>query len=266
MTKKIQSLERAANILRLFTLSRPCIGISEISRELNLPKGTVQGLVQTLAEEGMLRKDIETRKYQLGYELYELGVILTGSLEINQKASEPANNLAKRVKHLISVAVRDGNSALITLDAYPRVEPFLSRHFGPRRPLYCTSIGKAILAFMPNSELENYLETTELVSYTINTITRRERLLSEIVETRQRGFAINKAEHTPIRAGVGAPIFDRRGYVIGSIAIVISPKQLSENEKKMALEVKETAAEISRYMGFFRESATRIIDDLTTKD
>lgn len=258
MAKKIQSLQKAAKILRLFSLNRPYLGITEISRELNMSKGTIQGMVQTLLDEGFLWKEVTTAKYRLGFDLYELGVTFAGSLDINQKASAPANQLAKRTQQLVSVAVHYNNTALITLDAYPRVEPFISRHFELRRPLYCTAIGKSMLIAMGDSELQDYLDKTQLVSFTINTITKKEQLLSEVIEARRRGYTINRAEHTLTRGGIGAPIFQREGKLAGSIAVVISPDHLESNEERFSLEVINTAAEISRHMGYFKETAERV--------
>ncbi len=152
----IQSVHRAVQILSLFSCSKPRLGISEMSRALDLRKATVQGLVRTLARDGFLQQDQETRKYQLGLKIYELGVILAGALEINQKASNPAQQLAKRTRRLVHIAIPDNYSALITMDAYPRSQPFISPQFGPRAPLYCTALGKALLAmtslnFLPST-------------------------------------------------------------------------------------------------------------------
>jgi len=258
MARKIQSLQRAARILRLFSLNRPYLGITEISRELNMSKGTIQGMVQTLLDEGLLWKDAATAKYRLGFDLYELGVVFAGSLEINQKASGPANQLAKRTQRLVSVAVCSNNTALITLDAYPRVGPFISRHFELRRPLYCTAIGKSMLIAMSDPELEDYLDKTPLISFTINTITDKKRLRSELIEARRRGYTVNRAEHTLARGGIGAPIFQGKGKLAGSIAIVTSPDQLGANEERFSLEAMNTASEISRHMGYFKETAERM--------
>src|SRR4030042_447465 len=93
----IQSVNRAIAILSLFTPRRPRLGITEISRMLNLPKATIYGLAHTLLKAGFLQQDPETRKYQLGLKIYEMGIILAGNFEINQKAIGPANKLAKSV-------------------------------------------------------------------------------------------------------------------------------------------------------------------------
>jgi DNA-binding IclR family transcriptional regulator len=252
---KIQSIQRAIQILGLFSLSTPRLGISEIARTLRMPKGTIQGLVGTLAEGGFLQRDDETRKYQLGLKIYELGVILSGSLEINQIASNPAYQLARQTQRLVRIAILDGDSALTTLDAYPRSQPFLSNQFGPRAPLYCSALGKALLAFFEKGALETYLEQTELVAYTRNTLTDRNRLLKELDDTRERGYSINREEHFIERAAIGATIFSRGKRLFASMCISGHPDQIfCEETEKLVEQLLEKAREISRLLGYFPEA------------
>ena len=252
--KKIQSLQRALQILDLFSLNRPSLGISEISRLLNINKGTVQGLVQTLFSEGLLRQDEETRKYGLGVKLYELGITSAGSMEINLRSSTIAHDLAKRTGFLVRIGVYDKDSAFVTLDAYPRSEPFLFRQIGPRTPLYCTALGRAILAFLNKDEFETYFMQTDFISYTRNTITDRQELLKELEATRERGYAINREEHIFGRAAVGAPIFERQKKLCASACIVGNPnKILGQDMEYLAEEIKKATSEISMNMGYFPE-------------
>ncbi len=251
---KIQSIYRAIQILNLFTFSTPKLGISEISRALNLHKATVQGLVKTLADGAFLQQDPETRKYQLGLKIYELGFITAGNLEINRRASTPIHELAKKTKSLVHVAILQDSSAVITLDAYPRSTPFLSRQFGPRVALYCTALGKIFLAFMKPNEIITYIEQTEFVRHTPNTIMEKDRLIEEIEETRKRGYSINREEHLLNRAAIGAPVFGQDGGVVASIALVCSPPSiLGEQLEVLAKQVTDTALEISKSMGYFPE-------------
>ena len=81
----IQSVDRALQILALFSHRSPVLGVTEISRALGLSKGTVHGLIRTLLQQGFLQQDLPSRKYRLGLKIYELGIILAGTLEINQK-------------------------------------------------------------------------------------------------------------------------------------------------------------------------------------
>ena len=255
----IQSVHRAMQILGLFSLNDPCLGISEMSRLLNIKKGTVQGLVRSLTRDGFLDKDGDTRKYRLGLKIYELGVILAGSLEINHGASGPAQQLAKRTQHQVRIAIKDNDSVLVTLDAYPKPQPFYSPQFGPRAPLYCTALGKALLAFLEKQEVDAYLEKVHLVPYTPNTITRKDKLIRVLKETRKRGYSINREEHLLGRAAIGAPILGRKGYPVASIVIVVNPSKLDEKINNLAQEVKKTALEISQLMGFSYRSINEMI-------
>jgi IclR family KDG regulon transcriptional repressor len=249
--KSIQSIQRALQILNLFSLNEPSFGISEMSRLLNLSKGTVQGIVRTLLQEGLLLQEEETRKYRLGVKLYELGITSAGSLEVNQRASRPAHELSVRTGMHVRVAIQHDDSAIVTLDAYPRSEPFLFRTIGPRTPLYCTALGKAILAFMDTDELNAYLERTQLVTYTSNTITDKDKLLKELEETRRRGYSINHEEHIFGRAAVGAPILGRLGKLVASLCIVDNPsKILSKQIGDLAKAAEQTAVEILMNMGY----------------
>jgi DNA-binding IclR family transcriptional regulator len=250
----IQSVNRAIAMLSLFTYRRPRLGITEISRILNLPKGTVHGLVRTLLRAGFLQQDPETRKYQLGLKLYEMGITLAVNLEINQKAVAPANKLAKSVNLVSRIAIWDGDSALITLNVDPRSNSLFVHQIGPRIPAYCSSVGKAILAFLNNEELNAYLSRTELIPYTPRTITQKERLLMELEETRQRGYSIDQEETTPGLACIGAPIFGKDGHLEASISLSGDPGRFRKKQLKGLCEkLIKSAGEISRSMGYLPE-------------
>lgn len=250
----IQSIDRASQILGLFSLNRSMIGVTEIARSLNLNKSTVQGLVRALVYIGFLQRNPDTRKYQLGPRIYELGIILAGSLEINQKASQPADRLAKRIELLVRIAILDGDSALITLDAYPRSQPFIFRQFGLRAPLYCTAVGKALLAYLDRETVDEYVKRTELFAYTPTTLTNKKDLMKELELTKKRGYSVNREEHFLSRVAIGAPIFGREGRLAGSMCISGPPERiLGEDHEKLVQEVKNTSLEITRHMGHFLE-------------
>ncbi len=252
--KTIQSVQRAIQILNLFSLNTPSLGISEISRLLDINKGTVQGLIQTLFSEGFLLQDEETRKYRLGVKIYELGITSVGSMEINLRSSTPAHDLAKRTGFLVRIGIFDKDSAFVTLDAYPRSEPFLFRQIGPRTPLYCTALGRAILAFLDQDEFDAYFKKTKLIPYTPNTVIDKKELLKELEATRVRGYSINREEHIFGRAALGAPIFGRHKKLCASLCLVGNPnKILGKDLAHLAEEIKRTTMEISMNMGYFPE-------------
>lgn len=248
----IQSVKRASQVLGLFTKAKPRLGSTEISKALGIHKATAQGLVRTLLEEELLCQDPETKKYYLGLKIYELGMVLAGSLEINQKASTLAHQLAVKLNLLVRVSIPYKNDAIVTLDAFPQAQPFYSQHLGVRFPLYCTSMGKAILAYLNDEEINNYLDITELYGYTPNTITRKDDLLAELETIRKIGYSVNREEHLLSRASIGASIFGAHNRVVGSTCIVGHPDRILGDEmKQIAQKITIMALEVSQAMGYF---------------
>lgn len=248
----IQSVKRASQVLGLFTKARPSLGSTEISKELGIHKATAQGLVRTLWEEGFLSQNQSTRKYQLGLKIYELGMVLAGSLEINQKASGPAHHLALTSHYMVRVSIPDKDAAIVTLDAYPRTQPFLSHQLGVRFPLYCTAMGKAILANFTDEEFERYLEETELYGYTPRTITGKDDLRKEIEEIRKVGYTLNHEEHFLARAAIGAPIFGPGKKIVAAACIVGESNRILGSEKDNVIQmITNMALEVSQAMGYF---------------
>lgn len=252
----IQSVQRAMDIISLFSHSRPSLGITEISQTLDLPKGTVHGLINTMVSCGYLQKDSDTRKYRLGFKILELGTIMIETLEINRKAQQAVRHLTKKTEYLVKLAVWDGLSVVITMTVNSLSSDLegLAHHLGPRIPAYCSALGKAILAYLDQDELVNYLAQTEFVAYTPRTITRQENLLIELEKIRQKGYALACRELLLDTACLAAPIFDREGRVLAAISLTTTPdKLLEKNEPNYAALVIETAWIISREMGYFPE-------------
>ena len=248
----IQSVDRALQILALFSHRCPTLGVTEISQAVGLSKGTVHGLIRTLLRQGFLQQDVPSRKYRLGLKIYELGIILAGTLEINQKAAGPLTQLAKSAQLTGRVAIWDGDSVIITFDVHPRIRAVLPFRFGPRVHAYCSAMGKSILAFLDEAQVNSYLERTPLVAFTATTVTEKDKLLEELAETRRRGYALDREEAVQGIGCIGAPVFQRDGQVAGSISISGSASRvLGEKMTEYTEELLRTAAEVSRYMGHF---------------
>lgn len=255
----IQSIERVSSILSLFSAQKPQWGNAEIASALGLAKTTVSTMLRTMVKIGFLSQDPETRRYTLGHRLFTLGMIAGDTLEINQKAQGPAQNLAERTGLICRVGIWDRDAVVTTLNIVPRDVEFLARQIGPRVVAYCTSLGRAILAYLAAEDLENYLKKTKMTPFTRNTITRKDRLLKELKETRIRGYSVNKEEYILGRASIAAPIFGRAGLVNAAISLTGSPEGLLESElKQHARHLLDTATEISRLMGHRLEAPWRM--------
>lgn len=247
----IQSVDRALQILCLFSNRWPVLGVTEISRAIGLSKGTVHGLIRTLLRQGFLQQDAATRKYRLGLKIYELGMILAGTLEINQKATGPLNQLVKATQLVGRVAIWDGDAVVITSHAHPSPQAEIPFQFGPRVHAYCSALGKAVLAFLDSAQLDDYFKHTHLVTFTPATVDRKEMLVADLEQSRRHGYAIDREEAVQGVGCIGAPVFRFDGQVAGSISLSGAVHRvLGDKRQTLAEEVMKTAAEISGYLGY----------------
>lgn len=251
----IQSVDRALEILSLFSYSRPRWGIAEISSALGLTKGTTHNIVHTLYEKGFLTKDQDTRKYALGPMIFTLGAVLAGTLEINQKSEARALRLAEDTDLACRVAIWDQDAALITFEATPRYTQSLAQKVGPRVIAYCSAVGRALLAYLDPSEVKTYFDRTRLVAFTQFTITEPARLMEELEQTRGRAYAVNNQELALGRASLAVPVFRSAGLLAASISLSGSADRVFGHEKESFVnQLRAVGAEISRSMGFSPEA------------
>ncbi|MFH2065480.1 MAG: IclR family transcriptional regulator [Pseudomonadota bacterium] len=251
----IQSVNRAMDILFLFTNATPRLGITDMSKLLGLTKPTVHGLVQTLAKRGFLYQDSETRKYSLGLKIHELGTILSCTLKINQVGAGPARRLADATNYMIRIAIWDRGEILVTFNVFPGSQTINYQQLGPRVPAYCSASGKALLSMMPSKRIAQYLKETTLKPFTPNTITTAKDLKKELEKARSNGYAEDHEEYLPGLFCVSAPIFNQSGNPYAAISVSGGFHFFSNEElDTISQQMKETAAEISRSMGYFQQA------------
>jgi DNA-binding IclR family transcriptional regulator len=219
----IQSVERALDILRVIASKRGPMGLPELSEALQLPKTTIHTIIKTLSNKGFLLQDRASKKYNLGFALYEYGTIQIAELEIQRLAAPILDRLANEIDRQCRLGIWDQNSILITLAVHPVDSNRSSRLFGPRIPAYCTALGKAHLAFMPEEEVDSYLENTELVRYTPATVTDKQTIKSNLQTIRQRGYSYTNGELINYRVAIGAPVFGPDEKVEGALSINLDP-------------------------------------------
>jgi len=250
----IQSVQRAIDILSHFSLSRPSLGIAELSAFMGLPKTTVHGLAQTLLKNRLLQQDPETRKYRLGFKAFELGAIVGNTLEINRKAAAPLYALARRTRLDARLAIWDGGTVLITLGAGFRSQAFFSE-IGPRMPAYCSASGRIFLAHLTVDEQRDYLARTKIRRYTPFTITDPDHLLRELERARARGYAVNREELGLGIIAFATPVVDRAGAIVAAVSLSAGPDPLPKKRERGVIDaLVKGAMIISRELGYFPEN------------
>lgn len=249
----IQSVDRAVAILDLFKKHKQ-LDLGEITKLIGLSKSTVHTLIKTLEEKNLLRKDESTKKYKLGYSILELGLKQLAELDINKHATQPLKKLTNDVNRICSVSIWDDNTVLVTF----RTDLLLNNVYGfssvppvRRKPAYCTSIGKVLLAFLPGNVTEKYLNEVELRPFTKNTITSRDSFIEELAHIRNQGYAIDRKEYVSYMMSISAPVYGNSGRIEGGISIFSDPDDNDEASLSGFIDpLMRTAYEISIDMGY----------------
>ncbi|WP_400162435.1 IclR family transcriptional regulator [Brevibacillus sp. TJ4] len=252
MTERlIQSVDRAIDIIELFTASTPELSVKEISERLHLSKSTVHGLIKTLEYRGLLEQNLENQKYRLGLKLFELGNLVGNQLDIRKLSSTVIHKLVEQVKETVHLTILDKHEVVYVEKLEGPSSLRMYSQIGKRAPMYCTGVGKAILAYLDEQRVDDILRTTEMVSYTPYTITTVEGIKTELQRIRENGYATDDQE---IELGLrcfAAPIFNHEGNAVASISCAGPINRIVyTKESEIAGYVKEAAAEISRKLGY----------------
>ncbi len=251
------TVAKAMDLLNLFSAQRVELGVTEIARILEISKATAHGLASTLAEGGFLQQNRVNKKYCLGVKIFELGLIQPSTMQLNQKAAGVVHELSRSQRATCRVAIWDMDAILVTMTTtFPPEKSVLVGQIGPRLHAYCSSLGKAVLAFLDDETLKTYLDKIPLTKFTPRTITDRELLLEDLEIARARGYAMDAEEAVLGMTCLGGPVFDHEGMVIGSVSLSGSPEKFAQPKKleKFGFEVMKAAAQVSRLLGYRPEA------------
>ena len=213
-----RSLSRALSILELYNGRKGEWGISDISRELDLPKSTVHSLVTTLEKNRYLEKT-ENSRYRLGMKIYELGMTYQASARLGSVAEPHVKSLAAKYKQSVHIAIYAGRMAVFVIGNKAGTSHVIFPRVGAGIAAHCTGVGKVLLAWQSAAHIEEYFQFEELQPYTKNTITEPQQLREELQQIRKCGYAVDR-EETVIGIGcVAAPIFGSSNQVIAALSV-----------------------------------------------
>lgn len=212
----IQAARTSLEILEtLVTLNGA--GVSELAAELDRPKSTIYDHLHTLKDEGYIRKDGST--YAVTTRLLNIGERSRRSMDIYQQAKQQVENLAEETGEHASLVIEENSRGVLVHTARGENAVQVNTHAGMRIRLHTTAPGKAILAYLSDSRVENIVERNGLPALTSRTITDREELFGELEQIREQKYALDREERIEGMHAVGAPILDRNDAVRGAISI-----------------------------------------------
>jgi DNA-binding IclR family transcriptional regulator len=246
----IQSVIKAIEILKTFSSDHPVLTLTEISRKLGYPKSTVHTLISTLQSEGLIER-IGNGSYALGTAIIPITQAVRLNVQLRDRAAPLLREVGDYCGESVYLTVLDGCFCLY-IYAIESSHRLLARTaVGERAYLHCTSVGKAIMAFLTDERVEQIVREVGLPRFTDKTITDPAVLARELAEIRQRGFSLDEGEHEVNIYCVGAPIFNERGEVIASCSVSgPTPEIVADRQRDFALRIVGAAQEISRRMGF----------------
>jgi IclR family pca regulon transcriptional regulator len=251
-----QSLERGLAILSSFKSARPLLGISELAREIGLSRSTTHRYVATLATLGYVEQDPATRKYRLGPRVLDLGFSAINSMELREISVPHLQRLSDETGHTVNMAILDGADIVYVERCRSarqgQREIDLNLHVGSRLPAYCTSMGKVLLAALPDEGLDTLLEDLELTQRGPNTLTASDALREELEQVRRTGLAVNNEELAFGLRSIAAPVHGPSGDVVAAINLPVHRSWVSiENlVGHYGPALKRTAADISARAGY----------------
>lgn len=210
-----KSLRKMAAVLDSFSRARPTMTIAEMSDATGLPKATVHRIVTSLREVGLLDQDGRRQGYRLGLKLFYYGSSVLANLDTATRAHPHIAKLQQLTGEVIHFHMFDG-SQMVCVEHEEMVAS--SRTIVQAAPTYCTSVGKAFLAFQ-DEELVRRIVAEGLHAYTANTIVNAHDLAAELAKVRAMGFAIDDEEIELGLRCVGAPVRDSSGRVFAAVSV-----------------------------------------------
>jgi len=254
---RIQAIDRAAGILNCFEFDQPELSVREIAARTGLHKSTAHRILMALHYNGLIDQDLQTGNYHLGIKLFKLGQEAVARLKLREVVKPFLKQLMEQTKETTYLAVLDGAN-VVYLD---RVEGphALGMPYRPGRcdSTYCTALGKAMLACLPEDEIPRHVPSGEWYRHTPKTLRNVGELLEQLRVVRKRGYALIDEEGEIGLRSIGAPVRDYSGAMVGAISIAGPSARLKQSEVPALGELVKTAAHaISSQLGHGKVGAT----------
>ena len=232
-----QTVARALGLLEL--LSRHSLTATQIIGQTDIHRSTTYRLLSTLVQLGYIRKDEDSGLYSLSPKILTLASSVRETKDIKEIAQPFIEELHKKTQETIHLAVLD-NDELVYLDkreSTRNLRVVMSSRTGSHAPLYCTGIGKVLLAGMSDARLREYLKTVRFVKYTDHTLPGIQELLAEIDEIKQNGYAEDREEHEDGVYCVAAPVVDSEGEMIAAFSVSMPSVRKTEAKREDVIEL-----------------------------
>lgn len=248
MDQFLSSVRNSCRLLQVFLDSPKELGVTELSKKLQLSKGAVHKLLTTLESEGFIRQNEKTKQYTLGYTLLELGTKVLKNHDIVDFSMPFLQRLVSRTSELVVLCIQDVKDAIYVAKVdSPHPVRFTVESFR-RFPLYSTSAARVLLAFREESFQDEILSES-LKTYTPYSFTSVEEIKQTLSAIREKGYEISSNRRNEGVTGIAAPIFDASGQVAASISVIGPSDRVLPQQENILRELMDTVREMSAQLG-----------------
>ncbi len=213
----VQSLERGLAVLRVFGADAPSLTLAEVARRADLSRATARRVLHTLHALGYVAFD--GKQFELTPKVLDLGYAYLSSMHLSEIAEPTMEALSDLVHESVSLALLDGDDIVYVARVPTKRIMTIALGLGSRLPAHCTSLGRALLAHLPEPELHAYLARVSLAPRTDRTITDPAELAIALAEVRTRGWALVDQELEHGVRSIAAPLRDRSRRVVAALNI-----------------------------------------------
>jgi DNA-binding IclR family transcriptional regulator len=249
-TPTVPALERGLAVLELVAKSRNGLTFSQVSRRVDFPKSSIHCLLVTLERLGYLQR-LESGRFVAGLNLVRIATAASYGILLRQKAGPLLSELAQRTGLTVHMAVLESTEALLIAKVEPSGTPPVATWVGKRIDYHCTSLGKALIAWAPDEEIQRLVKERHMLRHNENTISTLTRLKEDLMRTRRAGYSVDDEEEELGIRCVGAPVLGVSGKVEAAVSVSGTLDQIrAEDLGRTGALVQEAAFEMSRRLGW----------------
>lgn len=238
-------------ILQMLSAEGPDLSLGEISATLGLHKSTVHRLIMVLERHKLVERNSDNGRYRLGLKLFELGTKAVSKLDLRGRARPVLERLVLETSETVHLCILDETEVVYLDKVEPARSVRMASSVGRRNPAYCTAVGKAIMAWLPEAQVETIVRKHGLKAMTANTITSFLELKTELAAIRDRGYAIDNEENEEGVRCVACVVRDFSGGPVAAISVSGPAFRVTrEKVKSIARPVIAAANTLSVELGF----------------
>lgn len=247
MSELVPSVDRTIRILKAFKSAQDQLGVSELSRTLEINKSTVHKIALTLCYHGFLHQSESSKKYRLGHGILELGTMMMDGVNLREVARPFLRGLVVTTGQTAILGVLDGDRVLIIDREESHEDIKITTPIGRRIPACAGSFGKVLLS---EEDVDRIFGARGLPAFTRNSITSAADYKREIVRAREIGYALDEEEYIEGSRAVSAPVLTSGGTVVAAITLVGFASKMPGEQLPVFVEQTRRAAQgISRRLG-----------------